>query len=229
MKRNYARTALWLSGILTVLLFLSNGAWEPERAIATGAVQAGQILENAEYVPDGCDFTFQIPASASETVKTMVYMVPLDEQAEAVWKQAIAAEGLYGTGSGRLYEEAYDASNSVLLYSTLYYTRENAGGAEYLKLVKAEMGYERKDPSVSVCRTQIRLGCVDTVHQDQIYETDLYMESGCLYTIWLPSSWEEVNTCLDWTIVGGNLTLMLQRGSESEWQTVLKNVVVDRG
>ena len=66
---------------------------------------------------------------------------------------------LTSRAAGNKYEEEYDNTLSVKLYTTIYYTRKVESGKDYIKLTRVTGGITDIDSFISVTKQVVTLGC----------------------------------------------------------------------
>lgn len=128
------------------------------------------------------------------------------------------------TMSGGLrYDEIFDRSYSVKVYSTIRVLRSKYKDVEYAKLYSAYGGYAIIDKTVSVTGQDIILKNVGfDKHGSPVDQKVRYNNSARFWTYYANKNWEQLNLNADWTQLGTSHTVYLKRNN-SKWSQNLVN------
>lgn len=165
-----------------------------------------------------------LSCSDTEVSDTTIKVITLDEDATDAWDEAVSAADTRDSGSK--YEQAYDSSGWVLMYTTFYYTYEGTGASKKVRATKATYGFDRGQPSIVVTSAQTVIMCQSVGHTNQIKTEYPSMQSNKLYTVNAPSSWVAILPTEPLAWVGSSAKFTFSRGTSSTWTSQVNNYLI---
>ena len=131
---------------------------------------------------------------------------------------------LLARSSGNKYEEEFDSTLSVKIYTTLYYDRKTENNTSYVLLTKVTGGTNFYDSHVTLVNQLVRYGCDGRLSPFQEV-TQRPTANPWSYTT--PSSWNYVSEAENITTIGAYYEVELTRGNpNSSWIHGLSNFLV---
>ena len=159
-------------------------------------------------------------SAAAECARESVVLIPSEtSSAEEIMENIDTF--LTSRAAGNKYEEEYDNTLSVKLYTTIYYTRKVESGKKYLKLTKVSGGISDKDSVVTITSQLLRIGCADRLTSFQQLER---YPTGSSFSYSIPANWKYVEENSTLYSVGSYYEVTMKRGSSTgSWKYGMSN------
>lgn len=159
-------------------------------------------------------------SAAAECARESVVLIPSEtSSAEEIMENIDTF--LTSRAAGNKYEEEYDNTLSVKLYTTLYYTRKVENGKKYIKLTKVTGGTTDKDDIVTIVSQFLRMECQDRLTtSQQLY----HYPTGTSFSFTTPSSWKYIEEDENLCSIGAYYEVTMKRGSSTGyWKYGMSN------
>lgn len=162
-------------------------------------------------------------SAAAECARESVVLIPSEtSSAEEIMENIDTF--LTSRAAGNKYEEEYDNSFSVKLYTTIYYTRKTESGKDLIKLTKVTGGCSVIDTFVVVTKQAITVGSFSHGSGNQ-HQT--FYPTGSTFSYNTPSNWKYVEDDPILSTAGAYYELTMKRGSATgSWTYGMKNYIL---
>ena len=162
-------------------------------------------------------------SAAAECARESVVLIPSEtSSAEEIMENIDTF--LTSRAAGNKYEEEYDNTLSVKLYTTIYYTRKVESGKDYIKLTRVTGGITDIDSFISVTKQVVTLGCFSRAVGNQ---RQTFYPTSSSFSYNAPSTWKYVEDDPLLSTAGAYYEVTLKRGSATgSWTYGIKNYIL---